>query len=726
MRFTKIFVLLGAAAPIVKAGVEINITVPRAPQQNDYPPNGPQLTASPPGDKSYEYIVVGSGAGGSPLAARLALAGHSVLLVDAGGDHGTIREVEVPALYIGASERNELSWGYYTRHYTDEAQTKRDRKLTYLTPDGELYSGIKPPEGSQMLGNYYTRIGGLGGCTEHLALLPILPANSDWNYIKELTGDRNWDSQNMRGYFRKLENNQYLSPSDDTTGAHGFNGWLSTTVEPLLLFTRDIKMVSIFLSAASSVGNRTNAILNAVRGTANGVISSIADNVLSDSAAAITDGLRKVLLYDINNNSPDRDSTDVLSRIPLSVSSPQGRRSSPRDLVYEIATAKNADGSKKYPLDIALHTLVTKIVFNTTTDGRPKATGIDYLYGEALYRADPRSSPTDGDKGMPGSVSATREVIVAGGAFNTPQILKLSGIGPAAELTKFGIPVVKDLPGVGGNLQDRYEVGVSAAASRNFTLFDPCTFLSTDDDACYSAWANNNGTERPPLAKGSYATNGIAIGLFARSSVAGPEHDIWAGGVPGLFQGYFPGMSRTVITPGEKNYFTWLVLKAHSRNNAGHVNLTSADPRDTPRITFRSFGEGDPGRAEDARKDLKAAVEGMRWGIRVFDDAAAAAEKQGAGERLERVWPPEEVTSDEDLEQWVRDEAWGHHASCTCPIGADDDPMAVLDGQLRVRGVEGLRVVDASAFPKIPGTFPVLAIYMLAEKAAEDILADVK
>lgn len=126
-------------------------------------------------------------------------------------------------------------------------------------------------------------------------------------------------------------------------------------------------------------------------------------------------------------------------------------RSSPRDWVNEIADAQNPDGSKKYKLDIALNTLVTKINFDTSGD-KPKATGVDYLYGESLYRADPRASMTD-DKGTPGSVSASREVIVSGGTFNTPQILKLSGVGPRDELEKFNIPVVKDLPGVGRNLQ---------------------------------------------------------------------------------------------------------------------------------------------------------------------------------------------------------------------------------------------------------------------------------
>lgn len=389
------------------------------------------------------------------------------------------------------------------------------------------------------------------------------------------------------------------------------------------------------------------------------------------------------------------------------MASPDYRRSSPRDWVYDIATATNADGSKKYKLDIALNTLVSKVTFdNATSGGKPKASGVEYLYGEALYRADPRSDST-AEGGVAGSVSATREVIVSGGTFNTPQILKLSGIGPADELEKFDIPVVKDLPGVGTNLQDRYELGVSGETSSNFSILSGCTFLEGESDPCYDKWENGVGA-----LKGSYTTGGIALGLFTRTSVAGPDHDLWVGGIPGLFQGYFPGYSQTVL--GEKNHWTWLVLKAHSRNSAGTVNLTSADPRDTPKITFNSFYEGSPG----ADEDIQAVLEGMKFGIQAFENLIPL---DGG---FERVWPPPEVSSDDDLKQWIQDESWGHHASCSAPIGADDDPMAVLDGQFRVRGVDGLRVVDASVFPKIIGTFPVLGFYMMAEKAADDILAD--
>ena len=268
-------------------------------------------------------------------------------------------------------------------------------------------------------------------------------------------------------------------------------------------------------------------------------------------------------------------------------------RTSPREFVLDVARAVNDDGTKKYKLDIALNTLVTKVNFDTS-GAQPKATGVDYLVGKSLYGADTRGSPDDG---VPGSVNARREVIVAGGAFNTPQILKLSGIGPASELLSHGIPVVRDLPGVGGNLQDRYEVGIAGEAPTDFALLRGCTFLEGGSDPCYDKWERN----RLAALKGTYTTNGIAFGHTHHSSVAEGDPDLYLGGAPALFDGYYPGYA--VSATAKSNIWTWLTLKAHSRNRAGTVNLTSANPRDTPRIAFRTaLGDGDL----DSEADLQA------------------------------------------------------------------------------------------------------------------------
>ncbi|THV82266.1 GMC oxidoreductase [Aureobasidium pullulans] len=649
-------------------------TWPKVSDEPIYPPNGYNMPTKGPVDNStYEYIVVGSGPGGSPLAARLALAGHSVLLIDAGEDHGTDRQVQVPALHPYASEYNPIRWDFFVDHYADEEQAKRDSKMSYLTPSGEYYSGLNPPEGSVRKGVLYPRTGALGGCAQHNALTMILPTENDWNNIATLTGDDSWMAKNMRKYFERLERNRYV-PSSFV--GHGFSGWLETRVTPVLLIAEDLKVLSLVTAAATAMG----------KGLIGGLLHTVT-------------GLAEILTLDINNPTKSRDSAELIYQIPLSMDGDYVR-SSPRDFVLQVAGATNKDGSKKYKFDVALNTLVTKVNFDTSNT-KPKATGVDYLFGQSLYRADPRAGTDDG--GEAGTVHASREVIVSGGAFNTPQILKLSGVGPAQELHSHGIPVVKDLPGVGGNMQDRYEVGVVGKAPSEFSLLKKCKFLN-GTDPCYDNWKNNVGA-----LKGGYTTNGIAFGFLHHSSVSESDPDLFLGGVPAYFNGYFPGYS--VHATQDLSIWTWLTLKAHSRNNAGTVNLTSSNPRDTPKIVFRSLGEGVGG-----DKDLQAVYEGVQHGIKAFKDLIPLDGK------FDRVWPPPEMTSEEDLKQFIKDEAWGHHASCTAPIGADDDPMAVLDSEFRVRGVDGLRVVDASIFPKIPGMYIALPIYMVSEKAAEVII----
>lgn len=129
-------------------------------------------------------------------------------------------------------------------------------------------------------------------------------------------------------------------------------------------------------------------------------------------------------------------------------------RGGARDRILEVANAVDETGNRKYQLDIKLHTLVTNIQFDQSGD-LPRATGVEYLEGQSLYRADPRWE--GGSVTAEGVVNASKEVIIAGGAFNTPQILKLSGIGPSAELQEFGIPVVVNLPGVGANLRGKHD-----------------------------------------------------------------------------------------------------------------------------------------------------------------------------------------------------------------------------------------------------------------------------
>jgi choline dehydrogenase len=282
----------------------------------------------------------------------------------------------------------------------------------------------------------------------------------------------------------------------------------------------------------------------------------------------------------------------------------------------------------------------------------------------------------------------------------------LSGVGPSQHLQKMGIPrVVVDLPGVGANLQDRYEVGVISEWKKPFSLLSGATFLppkaGAPPDEFFEMWEKGGGI---------YASNGALIGIIKKSARHKPEPDLYIFGLPGFFKGYQPGYS----TQFERfhNRFTWAILKAHTNNTAGRVSLGSNDPQDTPVIEFHYFAEGN----DTSGDDLKAVIDGVDF-VRKMNGSLHDL----IGEELV---PGKAVDTRAKLGQFIQDEAWGHHASCTNKIGAATDAMAVLDSRFRVRGTKGLRVVDASVFPKIPGYFIVSAVYMISEKASDVITED--
>lgn len=366
--------------------------------------------------------------------------------------------------------------------------------------------------------------------------------------------------------------------------------------------------------------------------------------------------------------------------------------------------------AKSYPLTIRPNCLVTKVVFDNSSI--PKAIGVDFLDGANLYSASPLYI---GSRGTSGRAYATKEVILAGGAFNTPQILKLSGIGPADELQKFQIPVVKDLPGVGTNMQDRYEIPVNVEHPDDFPLLDGCTFDMKDHDRCYRQWLNN-----PYILglRGAYSSNGLAAAMAVNSQTADNSNiDLFIFGGPINFTGYFPQWGDAAVA--SHKVFSWYALKAHTRNKAGTIKLRSNDPRDQPQIDFNYFDTGTTTNNAD-KKDVDAMVEAIKISRDALQHYYDYPILRGSAFVEDR--PGVQVQSDEDLRQYVKTLAWGHHASCSCPIGSDDDPMAVLDSKFRVRGVQNLRVVDASVFPEIPGIFIQAPIIIMAEKAADVIM----
>jgi choline dehydrogenase len=628
-------------------------------------------------DTVYDYVIVGSGAGGGPLAANLAKAGCKVLLLEAGGDPCSEDETgrllyEVPIFHGLSTEYAPCAWDYFVRHYTDDAQQAKDIKKVQRAGRDTVW---------------YPRAGTLGGCTAHNAMITVIPQDRDWDHIAAITGDSSWGAAHMRTYFERLEKCGYVPNPKSIAGkietvlasvaewlqgddnwreaadGHGFDGWLPTSEADPKLVLKDKELVLLLIDS---------------------VKQALADHV-GDPL------LRTASRFDPNDARNAANSPEGLAFTPLAVE--KGKRVGPRE--YLLAVAKQFPGN----LTIQKHALVTRILFEGT-----HAVGVEYINQPHMYAADPNAVVGDYPRS---EVRVSREVILAAGAFNSPQLLMLSGIGPRAELEQLGIPVIVDLPGVGENLQDRYEVGVISEFERDFALLEGGTFAVPEQGAALDPFLS----QWSATGTGVYASNGALIGIIKRSSPELADPDLYVFGLPGFFQGYQPGYSKQFEY--HRNRFTWAILKART-TNTGKVRLTSSNPCDMPDINFQYFGDGQ--RAGDP--DLDAVVEGVKFARSIFKRLSTL------GLVVSEAVPGAACGSDDDIRAYVRNQAWGHHASCTNKIGADDDPTAVLDSRFRVRHTSGLRVVDASVFPKIPGYFIVSAVYMISEKAADVILED--
>jgi choline dehydrogenase len=169
------------------------------------------------------------------------------------------------------------------------------------------------------------------------------------------------------------------------------------------------------------------------------------------------------------NSAPNRDSATGFYNIPMTQKN--GVRTAVRDFI--VSTVNSG-----FPLTVRTNSFVTKLVFNTT-GATPQATGVQFLDGAHLYRA----SPLSGGTGTAGTAMARKEVIVSGGVYNTVQLLKLSGIGPKAELSALGINTLVNSPGVGINMQDRYEIPVNVIHPNDFPVLTGCTFDGKAQDS---------------------------------------------------------------------------------------------------------------------------------------------------------------------------------------------------------------------------------------------------
>ena len=317
--------------------------------------------------------------------------------------------------------------------------------------------------------------------------------------------------------------------------------------------------------------------------------------------------------------------------------------------------------------NVRVHTdaLALRILF----DGN-RAVGIEYEHNGAVHQA-----------------FARREVLLSAGAINSPQLLMLSGIGPAAELRDLGIEVRHDLSGVGRRLNDHPDTVVQYLCKQPVSLYPWTT-------APGKWWI---GARWFATHDGLAASNHFEAGAFIRSR-AGVE---------------FPDLQLTfmplAVKPGSVDLVPGHAFQIHidlmRPTSLGSVTLNSADPRQPPRILFNYL------KTEQDRADMRA---GARLVREIIAQPAMAAY------RGEELVPGPQAQSDEALDAWARQVTeTGYHASGTCKMGTADDVEAVVDPQLRVHGLDGLRVVDASIMPVIVSGNTNAPTVMIAEKASD-------
>ncbi|MCC1494095.1 choline dehydrogenase [Cognatishimia sp. F0-27] len=285
---------------------------------------------------------------------------------------------------------------------------------------------------------------------------------------------------------------------------------------------------------------------------------------------------------------------------------------------------------------------------------------------------------------------ATREVIVAAGAINAPALLMHSGIGPAAHLAEHGIDVIADRAGVGQNLQDHLELYIQMAASQPVSLFKYWNLLG-------KAYV---GARWLLQRKGPGASNQFESTGFIRSEAGIPYPDIQFHFLP-LAVRY----DGSVAAEGHGFQAHVGPMRSPSR---GAITLRSGDPADAPRIFFNYMSE---------ERDWVEFRRAIRLTREIF------AQEAFAPYRSHEISPGEAAQSDEDLDAFIREHAESAYHPCgTCRIGRRDDPMAVVDPENRVIGVEGLRVADSSVFPRITNGNLNAPSIMVGEKAADHVL----
>lgn len=719
--------------------------------------------AADPCNQVFDVIIVGAGNAGVVLANRLTEDPNlKVLLIDAGRDDTRLAPLLPIDLPSPLPNKTNNPWPGFIR--TGPLATVGNNEAQSFDKWQHMPLLRDDPTSRQI---FYPRGAGWGGSTMHNAGVALRGHFTVYDTWDALVGNPGiWTYNDLIPYFKKMENRgQHRAPFDATSpGGLYFNpAQAPNTVGDFDPATQGIggpvtlawfTFPDIFqnaLNLAASVGplpfggypgfpipvgvdpdNQTNTqYLTAQPETAY-------DQFGSDFSAL---------------NPYTNQATFPPTFGPLAGIAPRFQRGHAAG--YYLFPILPGGSTPRTNLTVISEALVTKVIFNS----QKQAIGVQYLQNDIgtptgswnIYQAGRQmntsragigGTPSDATANSkvalakgPKVARASKEVILSGGTYNSPQILMLSGVGPAADLEALGITVIQDLPGVGQNLQDHAETDICWQHDFSYDFFADIN-LGQLPQCGLNTMQFKSDASQPfgdcilHISPGGVPTGWAGLGDILDAFVGnarydGPPQYIY----PTVFsfedgtngnQRYDPPLSLT------NHGYALFELRGANVKSRGFVKLRSADPTDRLYIVLNLLQ--DPA-------DMQVYVNAFRDTVAPFIQNLSA-QTPSFFDRWVAPAPENFLTSGTVLladksnfnqpafEAWVLRHLWSHHASGTCKMGLASDPMAVVDGRLRVHGVERLRVVDCSIPPIVPAANTQIPAYVIAERAADLIKQD--